>query len=95
MTIIQELPTMAIANPEMYRICCNPSICGEEKAGLAPARECVARQSLVALANPALHRMSDNATAGYDDRKLKPVSDQYIVCMSMRPFSLARFSAQR
>ena len=50
--------------------------------------------SLAAIANPVLHDMSDNATAGYDDRKLKPVSDQYIVCMSMRPFSLARFSAQ-
>jgi hypothetical protein len=86
---------MSIANPEMYRICHNPSICGEEKAGLAPARECVDRQSLAALRNPALHRMSGNATSGYDGRKLKPVSHQYIVCMSMRPFSLARFSAQR
>jgi hypothetical protein len=86
---------MSIVNSEMYRICHNPSICGEEKAGLALARECVGRQSLAALANPALHRMSGNTTAGYDDRKLKPVSDQYIVCMSMRPFSLARFSAQR
>lgn len=79
----------------MYLICYNPSIRGEEKVGLAPARECVGRQSLAALANPALHRMSDNAIAGYKDWKLKPVSHQYIVCMSMRPFSLARFSAQR
>ena len=79
----------------MYRIYYNPSICGEEKAGLALTRECVDRQSHAALANPALQRISDNETAVYDNWKLKPLSYQYIVCMSMRPFSLARFSAQR
>ena len=51
--------------------------------------------SFVALANVVLNRISDNETAVYDDWELKPVSHQYIVCMSMRPFSLARFSAQR
>lgn len=34
---------MAIANPEMYRICYNPSIRGEDKAELAPAWEQIDR----------------------------------------------------
>ena len=86
---------MAIVNPEMYRIYWNPSIRGEERAGFAPVWERVDRQSLATIANLALHRIPDNETTVYDDWKLKPLSYQYIVCMSMRPFSLARFSAQR
>ena len=79
----------------MYLIYYSPSIRGEEKAELASVWERVDRQSFTAIANPALQRISDNETAVYDNWKLKPLSYQYIVCMSMRPFSLARFSAQR
>jgi hypothetical protein len=88
-------PTMSIANPEMYRIYHNPSICAEQKIGLVSAKERVDRRIPTAFAGSVLRGTSDNATAGCDDQKLRPVSHQYIVCMSMRPFSLARFSAQR
>ena len=64
---------MAIANPEMYRIYCNPSIRGDEKVELAPPWEPIDRQSFAALADPALHRISDNEPAVHDDWKLKPL----------------------
>jgi hypothetical protein len=64
---------MTIANPEMYRICYNPSIGGEQKAERAPAREWIDRQGFEALANSALRRISENENAVYDDWKLKPV----------------------
>jgi hypothetical protein len=67
MTRIQELPTMAIVNPEMYRIYYNPSIRGDERVGLAPVWERVDQQSFVALANLVGNRISNSETGVYDD----------------------------
>jgi hypothetical protein len=61
---------MAIANPEMYHICYNPSIRGAEKMDLAPPWEPIDRQSFAALADPALYRISDNEPAVTDDWRL-------------------------
>lgn len=62
---------MASTNSEMYLICYNPSIRGEDKAELAPPWERIDRQSFAALADPALHHISDNEITVYDDWKLK------------------------
>jgi hypothetical protein len=62
---------MAIAKPEMYRICHNPSIRGEEKAERALAWRQIGREGFVTVIALALHQVWDDQTVICDDRRLR------------------------